>query len=421
MVSPPWPRPWIQKVVLFTLVSGWSFGSSTEASDVHVEATAAKAKVLLQATSAIARTNAIPVWKLDMTFNPDYKLANFQEGAGFYQGARQPSAIGSTPGQDRQRCPVIKLPDDSTIQAEGISWRQQWGAVTGRDRVREATWTRDFLTQARDTIYINDMDGRTSLKIVTMTETSLFDTYKWQEEGRDGLQPPPPNSYEGTEPRTLGHVERSRSYSVLLDCEDSLLFVARFEGRDGADVRTELFDREGAVLSRTIDDPVIARLQFVDPNGYLLATAEAPGVHANLSRILVPKDTSKGNIMTYGMHFETGGYENASRLMDVDYRYAISATVLARAIREASPDLHGGTYFGSVLDDLGLAPDGRPSRAGFMTAVAWGSFGLFMLVTFFCLRWLFRLVYFDRRDKFATPFMRSEKIWNYGCTDMESS
>jgi len=130
----------------------------------------------------------------------------------------------------------------------------------------------------------------------------------------------------------------TESYVALSDCEDQLLFVTRLAAprQSGLPGGIDIFDLDGGLAAHGIvDDPVVARYQFVDANGFLLATSEAPGLQQNIPMKDLPLDGRKGNVLPYALRFEQGGYVNASRLLEVDYRWALAAALQARALADA--------------------------------------------------------------------------------------
>jgi len=139
---------------------------------------------------------------------------------------------------------------------------------------------------------------------------------------------------------TVTKIKRSEVLAAFTDCEGQLLFVARLE-EPGEEIRPAsitILDRAGGLVAEgIIDDPSVARYQFIDPLGYLIAVAETPALHQNIPMKDVPKDSTKGDILPYALHFEPGGYTNASRLLDVDYRWVLALAVQARAVMDARP------------------------------------------------------------------------------------
>lgn len=118
----------------------------------------------------------------------------------------------------------------------------------------------------------------------------------------------------------------------ILDCHHRLALVLRTREAD-FDHDVEIYDLAGALLANTIIDLDRERLQFIDPSGSLIATAEAPAINSSLTRasLSTVADPAKGNILPYEIHFEAGGYTNASQMLSSEYRWAVAVAVQSRA------------------------------------------------------------------------------------------
>lgn len=98
----------------------------------------------------------------------------------------------------------------------------------------------------------------------------------------------------------------------------------------------DIYDSAGNLVAYSVRHPDFDRYLLLEPaSGYLLATAESPGIGLNISLSEVPEDAFKGYVRTFGMHFERGGYTNASELLNPDLRWVLAASVQARALRDA--------------------------------------------------------------------------------------
>lgn len=277
--------------------------------------------------------------------------------------------IGSTVAQDEQRCPLVRLPETLLLAPEPSSWSGQSGVWKGTSNgVQLAFWGQTFLSSAWQTLYIRNQDGRLALRAEVRSESELRHLYGW-------MPGPTVMSYQNIstleeQTKAIGYhgfkivktqpneVEvrsilaasspKPDIWMAFTDCESQLLFVARLEDSQGLGrpASISILDRDGDLVAHgIIDDPTVARYQFVDPNGYLIATAASPGIHQTIPMKDVPRDPTKGNILPYALHFESGGYANASRLLDVDYRWVLATAVQARAVFEAhtgeAPSLSG--------------------------------------------------------------------------------
>lgn len=133
-----------------------------------------------------------------------------------------------------------------------------------------------------------------------------------------------------------------RSNVVLTDCEGTLLYVVSLWESPGFLKQPttigiiEIYNEPGRLIAYSVREPDYHKYLFVEPErGYLLATAESPAIGLNITFQDVPTDPYKGDVRTYGMHFERGGYVGASPLMNEDLRWVIAAAVQARALRDA--------------------------------------------------------------------------------------
>mmetsp|Transcript_49325 Transcript_49325/g.107399 ORF Transcript_49325/g.107399 Transcript_49325/m.107399 type:complete len:405 (+) Transcript_49325:115-1329(+) len=354
-----------------------------------------------------ASDGVIPEWKLDMRFNPskliepiDEESTKYEEGVDtsvYAPGSETPMdpmamsgqplpAFGSTPSQDTGACPMMKLPETIQLLAKDSTVSGQTGKWTTLGNVVLGNWVQNFWAKSWQSVFAKSVDGRLAMKIVPMNEVELHKTYGWKAKA---LNYPNITAMDMSKEVATPIVEQVYSTAdtfVIVDCDNVMLFVVHF--LPGTPMSTDIYDRYGQLIAHSLDDPVIARSQFVDTYGYLLATAESPGLFANISREDMPVDESKGNILPYVMHFEPGGYTNASRLLDEDYRWVLSTAVQVRAIREG---------LGSREPGLSVAS----------SVTAW----FLLAVLLFCIGWLciafYHMVYprsSGRRS--ANPFIR---------------
>jgi len=226
----------------------------------------------------------------------------------------------STPSQDEHRCSVLKLPEDLQLVAEHQSWRRMTGAWFAHNNVKLGTWMQSHLSSSYDTVYIhNEVDRGLSAEVSLKTDDEMRFLYGWVLESQPvpGLNIP------------------------LVDCDKKLMFVVRQRATELREM--DVYAADGVLLATTLVDWNIERVQFVGTNGYLIATAESPAVFANISRDALSRDPTKGDVLPYGIHFEVGGYDGASGLLDAEFHWVIASAVQMRALLYAeNADLLGG-------------------------------------------------------------------------------
>lgn len=372
------------------------------------------------AAGAAAGAGAVPEWRVDAALHPARTLRTLltDKTEDNEAVARLGTPMGSTVGQDRQRCSLVKLPSNVLLKPLQASWSGQSGIwESSGNNIRLGNWGQNYFSQGWETIYIRNQDDKLSLKAEARTLNDLKQMYGWRPgapvstyvnistlEHRAQI-----GAYHGfqvvaSSPSDVEvvaikppHLEDLTKIMAFSDCEGQLLFVARFEDRSVRDRPSaiNIFDRAGTLLAHTlIDDPTVMRYQFVDPNGYLIATAEAPGLHHNVPIKSVPVDPSKGSIMPFEIQFEMGGYPNASRLLDVDYHWVIVAAVQARAVADA--------HF-----------NWTPSLSTAVTAIYW-CFAAVGLVACICTGgMIYRLVYPDVPIRLEQPMWKPLKGRNF--------
>lgn len=273
--------------------------------------------------------------------------------------SRHHEAITSTSGQDLQRCPIIQLPPvvfalpkeegwagmalTSLSREKGI-WMSESGAAL-------ATWEEHLMSTLWQTIHINSLDGRLALKAVPRTEGQLLEMYGWKADKA---------------------ADKESKTFLIADCDDEIMFVLRLQL--GLPDSMEVYDRLGGLAVRSLTKLNVAHHQFVGPGGSLLATAESPGLSMNVTRPPPPDKGERGVIQPYAVRFEDGGYPNASRILDQDYRWVLLLALQARAVVNAQ---------------AGWAPIWPTVRAS-VWWIAWWTFSVVLLLA--CV-FLLRLVY----------------------------
>lgn len=253
---------------------------------------------------------------------------------------------------------MVKLPESIVLGVEELSWTGQGGVLKdGGNNVAFASWSQNFFANDWSAVYLQNFDGRLALKAEFKSLTELETNYAWQTKDRPASYP----NISSLEDRWLAATDFSGykviaapgqpsvvavqetfhevtkltpATAVISDCEGRLLFVVVLRSSPSVQIPggIEIYDRSGNLAAHAITDPLVARYQFVDTNGYLLATAESPALNQNMTMAEVPRDPSKGNILPFTMSFEEGGYANSSRLLELEYRWVLAASVELRAI-----------------------------------------------------------------------------------------
>lgn len=233
----------------------------------------------------------------------------------------------------------------------------------------------NFWSSSWDTVYIRALDRRLAAKITPITKLQLAQIYGWQANANDYSD----------------NTSTPSEAFVFTDCENNLMFVANLQREPPGVI--QIYDRFGNLEAHSLSDPVVARHQFVDGNGYLIAAAESPGLFLNVSRPEPPANGSRADVLPYALKFSKGGYDNASRLMDDDYRWVLAAAVQIRAVSDAYGYWHPRTW-------------------PILLATFWSLGALYVLGICYAVSCIFKMVYPPRvfvGKHFAGPFMYSEK------------
>jgi hypothetical protein len=231
----------------------------------------------------------------------------------------------------------------SLSREKGI-WMSESGAAL-------ATWEEHLMSTLWQTIHINSLDGRLALKAVPRTEGQLLEMYGWKADKA---------------------ADKESKTFLIADCDDEIMFVLRLQL--GLPDSMEVYDRLGGLAVRSLTKLNVAHHQFVGPGGSLLATAESPGLSMNVTRPPPPDEGERGVIQPYAVRFEDGGYPNASRILDQDYRWVLLLALQARAVVNAQ---------------AGWAPIWPTVR----TSVWWIAWWTFSVVLLLACVFLLRLVY----------------------------
>mmetsp|Transcript_22921 Transcript_22921/g.41615 ORF Transcript_22921/g.41615 Transcript_22921/m.41615 type:complete len:465 (-) Transcript_22921:42-1436(-) len=286
------------------------------------EASVAGDKTGAESASA---SGVIPEWRLKQTdglpvFNPKPLIYTYKEPL---------PPVASTPAQDTQRCPLLKIPDNISLAARSKTWYRLNGDIDTKDGMTIATWSQNLLTYDwRKVDIYNSADGSRSVRARILTDQEMVLAFGWKA--------PKPAANATKVPLLPANYPdlKSTSNIALLDCDGRLTYVVTQDVK--FPYKLTVYNAEKKLLASTIVDTTIMRYQFVDPeSGYLIATAEAPDIGFLISRRKLPQDAALGYVPPFGIKFEKGGYTNSSRLMEIDYRWVILAAVEVSAINLA--------------------------------------------------------------------------------------
>jgi len=293
--------------------------------------------------------------------------SNASEGVKVQNDHVATASFNSTPAQDAQLCPMLKMQQDMYLTAVGSLFTGQWGTwqmSDDRDGIATATWGQNFLSASWQTVSIATDAGKPALSVKLVTTGELEETFGWVvlAEGQPSfsfmntlLAPDYATGYNlmnytvapgaSGDPSVMGVIPLIREQAfpdpvwqhfAVTDCEGNLVSVLRLEDANGTSPgRGDIFDSKGVLAAQTLPDPLVARYQFIDANQHLLATAEAASLNLNISLKDMPKNPVLGNILPYAVHFELGGYNGSSTLIHEDYRWIIAAAIQLRALMDA--------------------------------------------------------------------------------------
>jgi len=257
--------------------------------------------------------------------------------------------VGSTKAQDQQRCPLVQLSSDISMNAGYVRWSGQSGTWKTPGSIILGSWRQNYYSTDYTDVHISNLDGRLAVTAALTSDDELQTGYKWRVT-RPLSDFPPLVDLEAQydhaasgggredELAAAGIVPPANATRItykLLDCDGRLLFVVQLQAETLRPGAMDVFDQSGALVAHSLQDHASARLTFVDPHGYLLATAEAPALGAGLDLRDVPLGSANGGILPYQIRFESGGYANASRLLDSHYRWALASALQVRAVADA--------------------------------------------------------------------------------------
>jgi hypothetical protein len=241
--------------------------------------------------------------------------------------------VASSPAQDGQQCPVLKLPNQIVMAGHRRSWLSLQGQWYTPNHVQVATFDQGFFGSFMwysKPIQMNlnirlESSGQIAIRSKTYTDSGMRQLYKWSAKG----------TLTGNTSKSGTPANSSAMNIVLLDCVGNLMYVVR-----KTDIyNLTVYSRDGDPLtSAWVEQPVL-RLQFADLRNkhYLIAKAEAPGIGANISETEIPKKADYP-ILPFEIKFAEGGFGNSSLLMEPQNRWVVAAAVQAYAIYEGEKD-----------------------------------------------------------------------------------
>lgn len=291
------------------------------------------AKKVSEASEAIE----IPQWRLDLaTGRPDdWWTRNFASPiSSLIWGTDRPEVTAS-PAQDHQRCPIVKLPNSFVTSASYASHFSIAGTWSHTNFVKLASWEQNFLSMgfSRDlhkvtTVIRTASTNQVAIRTRPFTNKEMETLFNWKAANASF-------DMNKTMPVEQASLQVFRDFNIaIFDCVGTLMYVVRENTQSPREV--QVFSRDGSLIAKShVGDPVL-KYQFIDPqSGYLIATAEAPGINASIPLKDIPASVAEGGVVPVAFHFERGGYTNSSPLMDIEYHWVLATAVQALSIYRA--------------------------------------------------------------------------------------
>jgi len=295
-----------------------------------------------QGSEAVAQASdsmVIPEWKLDLasgkgddwwtrfglrSVGDTIKSAIWSDGL---------PVITGSPAQNRQRCPVIKLPDDVVLAANRRGWTTLSGSWTTGSGIGVATWEQNYLSMgfSRDIKKVavhfrSASTGQMAARTRYFTDKEMMMLYDWKEMPAKATSKAAANS---TRSSSKGKTEQFNL--AIMDCAGTLMYVVKEKNHT-----IQVYSRDATLVAESAVEAPVLRYKFADPSSkYLIATAEAPGLNASIKVKDIPRDVEIGEVLPFGMRFQKGGYVNSSALMETEYRWILATAVQALAIYKA--------------------------------------------------------------------------------------
>eukprot|EP00441_Pelagodinium_beii_P027936 CAMPEP_0197657830 /NCGR_PEP_ID=MMETSP1338-20131121/44869_1 /TAXON_ID=43686 ORGANISM="Pelagodinium beii, Strain RCC1491" /NCGR_SAMPLE_ID=MMETSP1338 /ASSEMBLY_ACC=CAM_ASM_000754 /LENGTH=402 /DNA_ID=CAMNT_0043234291 /DNA_START=94 /DNA_END=1299 /DNA_ORIENTATION=- len=285
---------------------------------------------------------------------------------------RKPAAFPPTEAQIAGSCAPVFLADTMYLTPSGASstsgeWGE-WRKEQDPESVAPSKWHMDFLSWHWENIYVsNEIDGTQAVVAKPQTEEQLKKYYNWSASDQyntdhrwDFLtewfapnvafyfdqQPYRFEIANDTYPTTITAGPTAKASALLyptwthwalVDCKDNLAAVLRVEDTTDSTKAGKIlvFNSAGELAAVALPDPILARYQFIDVNGRLLATAEAPTLGANVTYLELPRREELGYTLPYSMHWELGGYNMSSDLLQEESRWILGLSVQVRSLQDA--------------------------------------------------------------------------------------
>lgn len=289
-----------------------------------------------QSAKSSISSGAIPDWKVGLVATEEgSRHAAWWQNLGISSlwGGDLPS-VASSPAQDQQRCPVLKLPDDTVMAASSSSWMSLQGKWYTPTSVDIATFDQNYFGFTPwdwnvTTKYVNfraASTGQVAVRTRLFTDAAIQRAYNWNVPvGSQGANNSAARVIDDDDPANI----------ALMDCVGNLMYVARVPNP----WTIILYSRNGSIITSAVIEEPILRMQFVvSPNNYLVATAEAPGINAKMLVKQIPKDVEFGNVLPFEIQFAPGGYNGSSPLMDPEFRWVLAVAVQAFSVYKAERD-----------------------------------------------------------------------------------
>lgn len=296
------------------------------------------------------------------------KVADDAKRIGAKKHEFEPASFNSTQAQDSGDCKQPFLAANSMyLTATGASlWTGQWGKwrlSEDPDSIATSSWRVNFLQSDWQTLHINSDSGKLAVVVKPMSDEELRESHNWVAQDIGGkwdfmteLFAPAMALYYDSRNYSIKQTGRHRLSAqpdakgiafgrgawetwAVMDCKDGLVAVLKLEKTLGLRPgRTIIYNKKGVKAADTLPDTTVDRVQFIDVNHHLMATAEAPNLNANVAMEAMPRRRELGMVLPYTVHFELGPYELSSDLLKPEMRWIIGAAVQVRALQDAHAD-----------------------------------------------------------------------------------
>jgi len=253
------------------------------------------------------------------------------------------------------------------LSATGASlWQGQWGnwrLSEEPNSIATSSWSVNFMHSDWQTLHIKSDSGNLAVVAKPMSDEELRKSYHWVAQDNHGKWDFMTELFA----QAMALYYDSRNYTIeqtglhrltalptaertafgqgafetwaVMDCKENLVAVLKLEKTQGLRPgRTVIYNKKGVKAADTLPDPVVDRVQFIDINHHLMATAEAPTLDANVAMEAMPRRRELGMVLPYSVHFELGPYRLSSDLLKPEMRWIIGTAVQVRALQDAHAD-----------------------------------------------------------------------------------